>query len=99
MGFLTIRDLSRFFLSLSKSESYITKIEEALKKGAFLPEIYAQIYDYNKMYKNEEPYFYYYDLDIQSLSKEKKALINKRRYKWGIRPIGAKVVRTRGSSF
>ncbi len=99
VGLLTIRDLSHIYLSLSKNESYITIIEDALKKGAFLPEVYAEIYDYSKMYKNEEPYFYQYYLNIQSLSKEKKALINKRRYKWGIRPIGEKGVRTRGSSF
>lgn len=94
--FYSIRDLPLQYRSLAKNEKYINMIQQALKEGTFLPEVYAQIFDYSKMFKNEEPYFYYYALGNENISKEMKIEINKRRYEWGIKPIEAQKVTDRG---
>jgi len=82
---------------LPQNKKYMYIAQEAVKEGAFLPRNYAWMYDQSLTWFGKgEPYFYYgVYFDIKKLD-EKKDLINKRRKKWGVKPLDAQKTIIRG---
>ncbi len=76
-------------IRLPKNGKYMELAQRAVKAGAYSPYLYAWMFDQSKSYKKEDPYFYYgVNYDIKKLEAN-RALINKRRKEWGIKPLEA----------
>ena len=85
-------------IRLPQNEKYIKLAQKAVKEGAYLPRNYAWMFDQSKMFKKEEPFFYYgVFFDIEKM-KNKKDLIDKRRTEWGVKPMEAEKRIIRGKT-
>jgi len=76
-------------IRLPKNEKYIELAQRALKEGAYLPNYYAWMFDQSRTFKKEDPYFYFGVVFTGDMDREKKSIVNKRRYEWGVKPLEA----------
>jgi hypothetical protein len=82
---------------LPQNEKYIEMVESALKKGEFEPHHFAWMYDQGKMYKNENPFFFFRVADVSAMSESEIKEIDERRHKYGIKPLrSTKIIKNEG---
>ena len=78
---------------LPQNQSQMPLATEALKKGEYLPQNFAWMYDQSLLMLNKNPIFYYGSKDPSRLSKDELLQIEQNRRNYGVKPFSAYKIR------